>query len=132
MKKFQIVAIIAIIASVAVLLTSSKEVSTYATFKMAQDGNRVKITGEIAKDKDMIYDPAIDPNIFKFVLKDSEGIEKNVVLARAKPQDIERAESVVLTGSLKNDVFYADEILTKCPSKYKNEELSLKEGATNI
>lgn len=128
MKKFQIVALIAIVAAVYVLVTASKEVSTYATFEMAKEGNRVKITGEMAKNMAMEYRPDIDPNIFKFFLKDSEGIEKQVVLAKAKPQDIERAESIVLTGSLKDDVFYADEILTKCPSKYKNEELSLKEG----
>ncbi len=128
MKKFQIVALIAIVAAVVILVSASKEVSTYATFDMATDGNRVKITGEMAKNKAMEYRPDIDPNIFKFYLKDSEGVEKQVVLAKAKPQDIERAESIVLTGSLKNDVFYADEILTKCPSKYKNEELSLKEG----
>ena len=128
MKKFQIVALIAIVAAVYVLVTASKEVSTYATFEMAQDGNRVKITGEMAKNKAMEYRPDIDPNIFKFFLRDSDGVEKQVVLAKAKPQDIERAESIVLTGSLKDDVFYADEILTKCPSKYKNEELSLKEG----
>jgi len=128
MKKFQIVALIAIVAAVVILVTASKEVSTYATFDMAKEGNRVKITGVMAKNKAMEYRPDIDPNIFKFYLKDSEGIEKQVVLAKAKPQDIERAESIVLTGSLKDDVFYADEILTKCPSKYKNEELSLKEG----
>lgn len=129
MKKFQIVALIAIVAAVYVLVSASKEVSTYATFEMAKEGNRVKITGEMAKNKAMEYRPDIDPNIFTFFLKDSEGTEKKVVLAKAKPQDIERAESIVLTGSLKDDVFYADEILTKCPSKYKNEELSLKEGA---
>ena len=127
MKKFQIVALIAIIAAVYILVTASKEVSTYATFEMAKDGNRVKITGVMAKNKAMEYRPDIDPNIFKFFLKDSEGIEKQVILAKAKPQDIERAESIVLTGSLKDDVFYADEILTKCPSKYKDEEIYLKE-----
>lgn len=128
MKKFQIVALIAIVAAVVILITASKEVSTYATFNMAQDGNRVKITGTMAKNKAIEYRPDIDPNIFKFHLKDTDGVERQVVLAKAKPQDIERAESIVLTGSLKDNVFYADEILTKCPSKYKNEELSLKEG----
>jgi cytochrome c-type biogenesis protein CcmE len=127
MKKFQIVALVAIIAAIAILFSASKDVSEYATFEMAADGKRVKITGEMAKNKAMEYRPDIDPNIFKFFLKDSEGKEKQVVLAKAKPMDIERAESIVLTGSLKNDVFYADEILTKCPSKYKDEELSLKE-----
>lgn len=126
MKKFQIVALIVIVAAIAILFTASKDVSTYATFDMAMEGNRVKITGEMSKTKPMEYRPDIDPNIFKFFLTDSEGKEKQVVLAQAKPTDIERAESIVLTGSLKNDVFYADEILTKCPSKYKDEELSLK------
>ena len=129
MKKFQIVALIAIIAAVVILVQASKDVSTYATFDMAKEGKRVKITGVMAKNKAMEYRPDIDPNIFKFFLKDSDGVEKQVVLAKAKPQDIERAESIVLTGKLQEDVFYADEILTKCPSKYKNEELSLKEGA---
>jgi cytochrome c-type biogenesis protein CcmE len=129
MKKFQIVALIAIVAAVYVLMSATKDVSTYATFEMAKEGKRVKITGEMAKNKAMEYRPDIDANIFKFFLKDSDGTEKQVVLAKAKPQDIERAESIVLTGTLREDVFYADEILTKCPSKYKNEELSLKEGA---
>ena len=126
MKKFQIVALVAIVAAIAILFSASKDVSEYATFDMALDGKRVKITGVMAKNKAMEYRPDIDPNIFKFFLEDSEGKEKQVVLAKAKPMDIERAESIVLTGSLKNNVFYADEILTKCPSKYKDEELSLK------
>ena len=128
MKKFQIVAIVVIVAAIAILFSASKDVSTYATFEMAQDGNRVKITGTMSKNKAIEYRPDIDANIFKFFLKDSEGNEKQVILAKAKPMDIERAESIVLTGSLKDDVFYADEILTKCPSKYKDEELSLKKG----
>jgi len=128
MKKFQIVGIIGIIAAIAILFSASKDVSEYATFAKAEDGNRCKITGTMSKNKAMEYRPDIDPNIFKFFLVDSEGIERQVVLAKAKPMDIERAESIVLTGSLKDKVFYADEILTKCPSKYKDEEISLKKG----
>lgn len=128
MKKFQIVAIVVIIAAIAIISQMTSGVSTYATFDMAKDGQKVKITGEMSKSKAMEYRPDIDPNIFKFFLKDSEGVEKQVVLAKAKPQDIERAESIVLTGFLKDDTFYASEILTKCPSKYKDEEIALKEG----
>ena len=32
------------------------------------------------------------------------------------------SESLVVTGKLKDDVFVSDEILMKCPSKYKGEE----------
>ena len=128
MKKFQIVGIIGIFAAIAILFSASKDVSEYATFAKAEDGNRCKITGTMSQNKAMEYRPDIDPNFFKFFLKDSEGKERQVVLAKAKPMDIERAESIVLTGSLKDDVFYADEILTKCPSKYKDEEISLKKS----
>ena len=129
MKKIHIIALLLIGAAITVLFSASEDVSTYASFKVAENGNRVKITGELAKNKSMEYRPDIDPNKFKFFLKDSEGVEKQVILSKAKPPDFERAESIVLTGSMENDIFYADEILTKCPSKYKNEELSLKEGA---
>lgn len=129
MKKIHIIALLMIVAAIAILFSASNEVSEYATFGDASEGVRVKITGNLAKDKAMIYEPAVNPNLFKFTMVDGEGVEKNVVLAAAKPQDIERAEKIVLTGALQNDVFYADEILTKCPSKYKDEELSLREEA---
>lgn len=46
---------------------------------------------------------------------------------KAKPQDFERSEQVVLTGKMDGDEFVATEILMKCPSKYKDEEIYLKE-----
>lgn len=51
-----------------------------------------------------------------------------MVLAKAKPQDFERSEQIVVTGSMKDNQFYADEILMKCPSKYK-EEITLRKGS---
>lgn len=129
MKKIHILAILLIVASITVLLSATDDVSTYASFSTAENEKRVKITGELAKNRKMEYRPDVDPDSFKFFLKDNEGAVKQVILAQAKPVDFERAESIVLTGAMKDEVFYADEILMKCPSKYKNEELSLKEGA---
>ena len=49
---------------------------------------------------------------------DNNGVEREVFLQKAKPQDFERSEQIVLIGKAKNDVFVAREILMKCPSKY--------------
>jgi len=33
---------------------------------------------------------------------------------------------LVLTGAMENGAFVADEILMKCPSKYKEEEIAIR------
>jgi len=127
MKKIHIIAIVMIVIATGVLISASGDVSTYATFDVAKEtGNRVKIAGELVKSKEIVYNPSKDPNYFSFFIKDDNGLSKKVVLDKAKPQDFEMSESIVVTGVMKEDVFYADDILLKCPSKYKNEELSIR------
>ena len=65
-------------------------------------------------------------------MKDDEGLEKKVILNQSKPQDFEMSESIVVTGKMKGDSFVADEILLKCPSKYKDEEIYLKKEQQQI
>ncbi len=128
MQKIHIVGLLVIMAAVAVFLTAADDVSTYASFDDAiTSGNRVKISGALDLTKDMFYNPEKDPNYFSFYMEDMDGATKQVVLTQPKPQDFERAESVVVTGSMKEDIFVATEVLTKCPSKYKNEELMLSQ-----
>lgn len=124
-KRQYIIAALLITAGVIVFINSSKDVSSYANFIDAK-GNRVKVVGTLSKDKPMNYDPENKPDEFAFYMKDNNQEEKKVVLAQPKPQDFEMSEQIVVTGSLKNNVFYADEILMKCPSKYKDEEIAVK------
>lgn len=127
MKKSHLIGIAMIAISIALLLSLSGEVSTYATFAEAKHtGQRVKIAGQLSKDKEMHYDPEKDPNYFSFYIKDGEGIENKVVLLSERPQEFERSEQIVLTGSMKGDAFVATEMLMKCPSKYKDEEIFIK------
>ena len=83
--------------------------------------------GELVKDGEMFYDPIKDPNYFSFFLKDKDGEERKVVFKGTKPQDFERSEQIVLTGKMKGDEFVASKILMKCPSKYIEDELEVKE-----
>ncbi len=127
MKKMYIIAIVMVGVAIAMLTSAADDMSTYATFEDAmQSGERVKIAGQLSKDKEMYYNPEEDPNYFSFFLKDEVGEERKVVLLSEKPQDFELSEQIVLTGSMKGAEFVATDMLMKCPSKYKEEEVYIK------
>lgn len=133
MKKSHLIGIAIIAVAIGLLLSLSGDVSTYSTFAEAMEtGDRVKLVGQLMKDKPMEYDPAIDPNKFHFHIKDSKGMSGKVTLLSEKPQEFERSESIVLTGSMKGDVFVATEMLMKCPSKYKDEEIIIRSKTKQI
>jgi cytochrome c-type biogenesis protein CcmE len=127
MKKIHLVAIVMIAVAIGLLTTASDDMSTYSNFSEAiESGEKVKIAGQLAKDKEMYYDPEVDPNYFSFYVEDAEGLQKKVVLNAAKPQDFELSEQIVLTGMMKGEEFMASDMLMKCPSKYKDEEIYVK------
>ena len=127
MKKSHIIAFLAIVAAIAIIINGAKDVSTYATFAEAAKSNtEVKVTGELDLDKDVVYNPEIDPNVFSFYMIDNNGESRKVLMKQAKPQDFERSESIVVTGVAKDNTFIADEILMKCPSKYKDDEIRIR------
>ncbi len=126
MKKIYIIAGLMVVVAIGLLLNAAQDVSTYASFADAESGQKVKIAGRLAKDKDMVYNPEQDPNYFSFFMQDMKGEERKVVLLAAKPQDFELSEQIVLTGSMQSEEFVATDMLMKCPSKYKDEEIYIK------
>lgn len=123
MKKIYIVALASIALGIFFLVSTSADVSTYSNFdKAIKSGDRVKVVGQFSKDKPTTYNPDENANLFIFYMKDEEGVEKQVRYAGEKPQDFEMSEQIVATGKMKGDIFYSDEMLLKCPSKYKGEE----------
>lgn len=126
-KKIHFIGILMAIAGVAMLLSASKDLSTYASFAEARKaGKAVKVVGVLSKDKPMEYNPEVDANLFTFYIKDQEGEERRVILNDAKPQDFELSEQIVVTGRLKDGDFVASNLLMKCPSKYKDQEISVR------
>jgi cytochrome c-type biogenesis protein CcmE len=124
-----IIALVLISIGIFTFINASNDYSHYANFKEAQRGDKVKIVGKLSKDKEMVYDAEKDANYFSFYMTDDKGIEKQVVLSQPKPQDFEMSESIVATGKMNGEVFEASELLLKCPSKYKNEEIAIKAQA---
>lgn len=127
MKKIYFVVLALIVAGIVVFTTAADDMSTYSDFKTAvNSGKKVKVVGQLAKDKEIHYDPDKDPNYFSFFVRDNEGVEKKVILYQSKPQDFELSEQIVITGKMQGEEFVASDLLMKCPSKYKDEEVYLK------
>ena len=127
MKKSHIIAIIIVAAAIGILISASSDVTTYANFAQAtQSGDKVKLVGQLVKDRPIEYNPEVDPNYLAFWLKDDAGQVRQVVLLAGKPQDFERSEQVVLTGQMAGNNFEASDMLLKCPSKYNDQEIYVR------
>lgn len=121
MKKSHIIGIIVIAVFMAFLVSSFFEASTYADFGEAFDknGKEFHVVGTLEESRAINYNPEIDPNLTEFHMKDEKGVIKKVKLFKAKPQDFEKSETIVLIGSAVGEEFHANDILMKCPSKYE-------------
>ncbi len=124
MKKTHIIGIIVIAIAIGAIISMVADAATYADFAKAQayPGKEFQVVGQLNKDKAIEYAPEKNANEFSFYMVDNSGNERKVVFNGAKPQDFERSEQVVITGSLEGEQFLADKILMKCPSKYNNGE----------
>lgn len=131
MRKSAIIGLITIAICVGVLFSLNADTSSYATFKeAARDSREFHVMGYWEKDKGMYYDAQKDANHFAFYMKDAKGDVGKVVYNGTKPQDFERSEKLVLIGEMRNDTFYASKILMKCPSKYNDELVEIKQDGS--
>lgn len=131
MKKTEIilVLVLAIVAAIIVLtFASSNENVTFAEAKEHLD-DRVKIIGTFDKASGVVYNPLENPNRTVFYITDKSGDKQKIELIHkdGKPMGLEQSESVTLEGKWGNDnQFHADYVLMKCPSKYNEQQHSLK------
>ena len=134
MKKSHLFVLVIIAAAVGIIISTMSDASTYSTFSIARQlaasGNpaKVHVVGTLPRDADkrpvgQQYDPVVNPNYFAFTLVDTLRVAQRVVYRNPKPQDLDKSEQVVIVGAMKGDVFEADQILTKCPSKYVEKDL---------
>jgi len=122
MKKLYIIAIVILGVAVVVIMMSLKNTTTYSDFQEATQnaGKEYHIVGTLDKEKPQVYEPTINPDEFSFYLTDNKGEVKQVILHKSKPQDFDKSEQIVLIGIMKENVFHANDILLKCPSKYND------------
>ena len=53
-----------------------------------------------------------------------------MVYRNAKPAELEQSDRVVLKGKMQGDVFECNDILLKCPSKYKDDKKQLEKSVS--
>ncbi len=119
------IAVAAIFIVIAVL-SFDKSTIEYASFPQAESsGKLVQVIGTLVKDKDAVYDTK--KNLFSFYMADKEANESKIIFEGPPPPNFEIAEYFVIKGKYKGKEFSAEEIYTKCPSKYEGTIEDLKE-----
>lgn len=133
MKKGHIIGLVIIAVAIVIIMTSIGDASSYESFdtawEMKQDGDdkSIHVVGQLKKDTTgqvsglEIND---DKTSFTFLLVDNDGTEQKVFYNEPVPADFQRSESVVVIGSYREkEIFVADKILMKCPSKYQETDV---------
>lgn len=123
MKKLHIFLLVAVAAAIAVMISYTTNLTTYDTIASARQkpGQYVHLIAKLDRSQPVQYDPLKDPNYCAFNITDSLGGVTKVISQKPKPADLEQSERIVLKGRMKEDGFHCDDILLKCPSKYKDD-----------
>ncbi|MCU0375819.1 MAG: cytochrome c maturation protein CcmE [Chitinophagaceae bacterium] len=123
MKKTHIILLIGVAVAIAVMISFTTDLSTYDSIASAQNkqGKFVHLIAKLDKDAPVEYNPVKDPNYCAFTVIDSLGGRTRVIHNKPKPADLEQSERVVLKGRMQEDGFHCEDILLKCPSKYKDD-----------
>jgi len=134
MKKSHILGIVVIAIAVFVIISTAGDASTYVTFDEAkslfESGNnkKVHVVGQLKTDgggEIVGVQPSEDKLSVTFLMVDNNQETNKVFYNKPMPPDLKQSEQVVVIGQYKNDIFYANQILLKCPSKYEEESLQV-------
>ena len=107
---------------VAIFSLSDDILSPYVPFKEAKSSPEkyVQIIGRLDKSVPVVH----REGEYTFTVIDKDGIKMSIKHRGTKPQNFEHTDQVVMLGKYKSgdDLFEADKVLVKCPSKYRRKE----------
>jgi len=128
MKPKIIIGVVSIIAFTSLLMYNfGNSISTYVNFEDAENRSISHVIG--SWDKNEVHGFSRETMQFSFYMKDQDGNSRRVVYSKPKPNNFEQATQLVVIGEMRNNVFHANEMLMKCPSKYnENPEFELADS----
>lgn len=127
MKPKLIIGLLFIVGFTSVLMYNfGNSISTYVNFQEAQDMEGAHVVGTWEDSRD--YGFSLEEKQFSFYMKDEAGNVRRVVYPKPKPNNFEQADRLVVIGSMQNGVFYANDMLMKCPSKYNTVDATKVSG----
>lgn len=127
MKPAYLIAFFLIIISLGITLYAfSFSIAQHVTITQAMKmpGQTVQVPGKIIKDT-VVYDTSRSE--LRFDVEEMNGKDPQrltIVYREPKPENFDTATSVEAQGVYKNGMFYAKNLLIKCPSKYNDEKKS--------
>lgn len=123
MKPKLIFGIIAIVGFTSLLMYNfGNSISTYVDFEKAENMEGAHVVGKWEDTKE--YGFSVESRNFSFYMEDQSGNVRRVIYPKPKPNNFEQADQLVVIGEMENGVFYANDMLMKCPSKYNNADPS--------
>ena len=132
MKKSSIFGLVVIAIAIAVIICTYGSASTYGSIADARKtSDELHVIGHLDTKKELYYDAVKNANYFTFYIKDDKGEECKVEFTGTKPQDFERSEQIVMVGKMNGNTFHASHIQMKCPSKYTQDKVEIKEFDAN-
>ncbi len=123
MKPKLVIGIIAIVGFTSLLMYNfGNSISTYVNFEQAEGMEGAHVVGTWEDSRD--YGFSVESKNFSFYMKDKSGNVRRVIYPKPKPNNFEQADQLVVIGEMDNGIFYANDMLMKCPSKYNNADPS--------
>lgn len=95
-------------------------IDSYVNFEQAESRSSAHVVGKWDDSQEWGF--SRESMRFTFYMKDQDGNVRRVVYPKPKPNNFEQATQLVVIGEMKNDVFFANDMLMKCPSKYNETD----------
>lgn len=95
-------------------------IDSYVNFEQAENRGSAHVVGSWDDTREWGF--SRETMRFTFYMKDEDGNVRRVVYPKPKPNNFEQATQLVVIGEMKNDVFFANDMLMKCPSKYNDAD----------
>ncbi len=117
-KLWYAVGAVCVVAFLAYGATAFKSnLTPYVGFEEAQrSGSKVQVAGGLVADSSKYLDQSQE---LYFRIHDDDGRVMPVHYKGTKPANFEEATEIVAIGSWREEAFFADQLLVKCPSKYQ-------------
>lgn len=121
MKPKVLIGVVAIVAFTSLLMYNfGNSISTYVNFEQAESMQGAHVVGVWDDSRDHGF--SRESKQFSFYMEDQDGNVRRVIYPKSKPNNFEQADQLVVIGEMENEVFYANDMLMKCPSKYNDGE----------
>ncbi len=93
-------------------------IDSYVNFEQAENRPSSHVIGTWDDSQDWGF--SRESMRFTFHMKDQDGNVRRVVYPRPKPNNFEQATQLVVIGEMRDNTFFANDMLMKCPSKYND------------